>query len=64
MVSRRDHMTDFKVKDFIFGMPTRFAAEKANGLEATIQFVISGKDGGNFVLRINCLLYTSAAADE
>ena len=46
-------MADFKVKDFIFGMPTRFAAENATGLEATIQFVISGQDGGNFVLRIN-----------
>ena len=46
-------MADFKVKDFIFGMPTRFDAEKATGLEATIQFVISGQDGGNFVLRIN-----------
>ena len=53
MVSRCDYMTDIKVKDFIFGMPTRFAAEKATGLEATIQFVISGQDGGNFVLRIN-----------
>ena len=53
MVSRCDHMADIKVKDFIFGMPTRFAAEKATGLEATIQFVISGQDGGNFVLRIN-----------
>ena len=53
MVSRCDYMTDIKVKDFIFGMPTRFAAEKAIGLEATIQFVISGQDGGNFVLRIN-----------
>ena len=46
-------MTDIKAKDFIFGMPTRFAAEKASGLEATIQFLISGQDGGNFVLHIN-----------
>ena len=46
-------MTDIKVKDFIFGMPTRFAAEKASGLEATVQFLISGQDGGNFVLHIN-----------
>ncbi len=53
MVSRCDHMADIKVKDFIFGMPTRFAADKAIGLEATIQFVISGQDGGSFVLRIN-----------
>ena len=47
------HMTDIKVKDFIFGMPTRFAGEKAAGLDATIQFLISGEDGGNFVLHIN-----------
>ena len=47
------HMTDIKVQDFIFGMPTRFAAEKATGLEATIQFLISGRDGGNFVLHLN-----------
>ena len=46
-------MADIKLKDFIYGMPTRFAAEKASGLEATIQFVISGQDGGNFLLRIN-----------
>ena len=46
-------MADIKVKDFIFGMPTRFAAEKAIGLEATIPPLISGQDGGNFVLHIN-----------
>ena len=46
-------MTDIKVKDFIFGMPTRFAGEKGAVLDATIQFLISGEDGGNFVLHIN-----------
>jgi len=46
-------MAVIKVNDLILGMPTRFATEKATGLEATIQFVISGQDGGNFVLRIN-----------
>ena len=45
-------MADIKVRDFIFGMPSRFAAEKAVGLEATIQFLISGQDGGDFVLHI------------
>ena len=53
MVSRCNHMADIKVKDLIFGMPTRFAAEKAIGLQATIQFLISGQGGGNFVLHIN-----------
>ena len=52
MVSRRDHMADVKIKDLIFGMPTRFAAEKAIGLEATVQFLINGQGGGNFVLHI------------
>ena len=46
-------MAGITVKDFIFGMPTRFAAEKATELKATIQFVISGQDGGNFVLRMS-----------
>ena len=45
-------MADVKLRDFIFGMPSRFAAEKATGLQATIQFLISGQDRGNFVLHI------------
>jgi hypothetical protein len=31
----------------------KICCEKATGLEATIQFLISGQDGGNFVLHIN-----------
>ena len=38
-------MSDVKIRDLIFGMPTRFAAEKAIGLEATVQFLINGQGG-------------------
>ena len=49
-------MTEIDIREFIFGMPSRFSPEHAEGLSAKIQFLIDG--GGSFVLLIedgNCV---------
>ena len=57
-------MAGIKVRPLILGMPTRFDAQKATGLEATIQFLISGQDSGNFVLHINNGICTASEGLE
>ena len=46
-------MATIDVREIIFGMPSRFAQSKANGLVATIQFIIEGEGGGDFLLRLD-----------
>ncbi len=41
------------VRKLIFGMPTRFNAERAGGLNATIQFKITGEAGGDFAILLS-----------
>ncbi|MEM1401812.1 MAG: SCP2 sterol-binding domain-containing protein [Pseudomonadota bacterium] len=45
-------MAEIDIREFIFGMPSRFSPKHAEGLSATIQFLIEGDGGGSFVLSI------------
>ncbi|MEL7128864.1 MAG: SCP2 sterol-binding domain-containing protein [Pseudomonadota bacterium] len=40
------------IRTLIFGMPTRLNTAAAEGLQATIEFVLSGPDGGTFAVTV------------
>ncbi|MEO0435362.1 MAG: hypothetical protein AAF098_00480 [Pseudomonadota bacterium] len=45
-------MSQIDIREFMHGMQTRFDASRATGLHGTIQFVIDGEGGGDFLLSI------------
>src|SRR5262245_54601472 len=45
---RRTAMADVTVKDIFKEMPNRFNADAAKGMDAVIQFNLSGDDGGQY----------------
>lgn len=45
-------MAELTIKDVIMGMPGAFLPEKAAGLNAKIQFRISGEGGGDWYIEI------------
>lgn len=45
-------MSDFTVKELIFNHEKAFRADKATGVEAVIQYHLTGDEGGDFVINI------------
>ncbi len=45
-------MTDYTVKELIFNHEKAFQAEKAAGLDAIIQYKLTGDEGGDFIITI------------
>jgi len=45
-------MTEYTVKELVFNHEKAFIPEKAAGLEAIVQYHLTGDDGGDFIINI------------
>ncbi|MEM1154927.1 MAG: SCP2 sterol-binding domain-containing protein [Pseudomonadota bacterium] len=45
-------MSEVDIRQFMHGMKTRFDSARAAGLTGTIQFIIDGDNGGDFLITI------------
>ena len=45
-------MSDYTVKELVFNHEKAFMPEKAAGLEAVIQYHLTGEEGGDYVITI------------
>lgn len=45
-------MTDYTVRELVFNHEKAFLPEKAAGLEAVVQYHLTGEEGGDFIIRI------------
>ena len=52
-------MTEDLIRTLIFGMPSRLNPDAADGVDAVIQFMISGTQGGKFAIRVHDKLGTA-----
>jgi putative sterol carrier protein len=46
-------MTDFTVTDLMNRMPRAFQPDKAEGLDAVIQYHLTGEEGGDWIVNIH-----------
>ncbi len=59
-------MADYTVEDLVFKHKEVFIPEKAAGLEAVIQYHLSGEEGGDYIIHIkddNCVVRKGIADD-
>jgi len=46
-------MTEYTVKELIFNHEKAFLPEKAAGLEAVVQYILTGDEGGDYIITIS-----------
>ena len=46
-------MTEYTVKEMIFNHEKAFLPEKAAGLEAVVQYILTGDEGGDYIITIS-----------
>ncbi|MCD4802132.1 MAG: SCP2 sterol-binding domain-containing protein [Anaerolineales bacterium] len=46
-------MAEYTVKELVFNHEKAFMPEKAAGLEAIVQYHLTGDEGGDFIIQIN-----------
>ena len=46
-------MTEYTVKELIFNHEKAFLPEKAAGLDAVVQYILTGDEGGDYIITIS-----------